>query len=236
MIKEDLDGPCNRVQCKHCNQFTMMYDVDLLPDEVLLKWLRTNVSKKTSLVTWSGSECHICEKSRVKNERTECPKGGTKVTSAAELLVLCEDSQAKAEEVRDNRKKYALGLAKYKRKDLSQHKAKAEDEAFGEDFNEGHFYYLRDYMQLLHKDVAARRESLESLCKAAIQMNIEVEVGKDGRWGVKESQLPQGAAYKYKAGDRKGIKLVSMISFADSVEDAKQVRDELMEERRESKH
>ena len=91
---------------------------------------------------------------------------------------------------------------------------KGEKGVFGKQYDEGHFYFLDDFLSI--HCPGQKFGTLREKFKAVKAQNQEVHKDKFGRYGVNMSILPPKVAYKWQSGEEEQFKKVTM----DDLEDA----------------
>jgi hypothetical protein len=90
--------------------------------------------------------------------------------------------------------------------------------AFKEDFDEGYFYRLDDFLSL--HAAGKKFKDFKDKVKAVKKLGHAVVKNARDEFGVNVSTLPQMAAYKYKAGDKESFETVKIDELDDADEAA----------------
>ncbi len=172
-------------ECKTCGQKFGTIDRDSKNGDYL-KWSKTNTIKGKRKAT--GNECYPCQFARIKHQ----------IPSQQELL---EDKES-LESVLASRAASVRGDDVIKAMQLGKLAASVEEKKanFSEDFGEGYFYKVKDYLKMIEPELDCESWS-EKQVVLYMQKNYEntdVLLDRHGVLGVKESNLPQGAAYKFR--------------------------------------
>lgn len=93
---------------------------------------------------------------------------------------------------------------------------KREKGAFEKQFDEGHFYFLEDFLAL--HCAGQKFKSFKAKVKAVEKLGKTVSQDKFNRYGVNVSVLPDKAAYKYQSGDAETFKKVKSDELSDEEE------------------
>ena len=153
-----------------------------------------------------GDECYVCWDDR---RRKNPGKSQAWVNEKMKTDKKFKDKQtsSRAERVRNARKPGMEGV------DAST-RVVSQQGAFRENFDEGHFYNLDDYLSLHFAGIGF--SSFKAKVKAVESNNEVVVQDKQGTYGVNVSLLPAKAAYKWKSGTAESFKKVC----ADDLDDA----------------
>ena len=175
--------------CSTCEQSFGSIEKDWLPDKsVEIKWTKFNNGppqngRRTRKAT--GHECYYCLRCRIKNNP------GKDQESIIELR-----KETTFREVSDQeRRQQVRGEARYVRRGggVETEKVNEKTQDFDSERDRGFFYLLRDYCRLAAPDMLEYSD--KDIFAYGQQNNWHLDKDSQGRWGVKESNLPQGAIY-----------------------------------------
>ena len=199
-------------KCEMCGQNTESWERAFLPDKMeLLAWSKTNWSVKRQMNVKSGRECFHCALER----RSKYWGSLTK----PKLMKEFEKDPTKKEEFQVKRDARVRGEVAYGRSaQPAQTMIKDKETHSREQFIQSHFYFLDDYLSIVDAP-----STLKTLSEKAdyLMRNHKQKIKKDllGRYGVEETQLPQGAAFTIKRGVAQESTLEGVTVFGDE-EDA----------------
>ena len=83
-------------------------------------------------------------------------------------------------------------------------------------FEEGYFYPLRDYLKIVRAHDSVLSLPLKEQVAYLAEMKVKVVKDKDGRVGVREKNMPDGAKYKYRVGARDETAFEEVTGFEDA--------------------
>ena len=224
---EDVVPVAQNVQlrCSTCEQQYGQVDKDSKTSELLV-WHKFNTSVG-GVRKPCGSECYPCFARRRKYEKKGASQNDVNTAMAAD--------PGKKDEVLDQRRSYVAGEKWNKVEHGQQSTSVVQSEAnFKEATVEGFFYFLADYATMLDPDSEKKIRALSTskLCAYVKQRwpRVRILCDQQGNYGVKEGNLPQYAAYKYREGvhSKSEFKNVSVFS-EDEGEEAKDAFQELDE-------
>lgn len=180
------------IACRSCGQVYGCIEKDSAHSQTL-KWHKTN-TLKSGVVKPCGAECYPCFAVRRRDY---------KGVGQQDLLKMKADSEAN-DVFHQRRRAYVRGC-KGKKLDLATSSTTTVLQAkgnFTEEFSEGYFYPLKEYVKGLLPGHDSSKWSDKDCFQYMQQSHPDVQVVKDrfGMIGVKEQNLPTGARYKYRDG------------------------------------
>ena len=212
---DDADDLDHVAKCEVCKQDTESWERDLLPEtREKLKWTKVNKSRRTGKIKKTGRQCYHCEFGHKKS----------KINSIQEFLKKMEESEYK-DEFMLRRRARVRGETRYLRlAKAGKITVTEKEENFHDMEDDGYCYYLESYLQQLkapgHVFAMSTQQQIHWL-----KDNYNTDVHKDpkGEYVVMQSNLPQGAAYKYRKGFRKTLQVADDTHFDDADDAAEAV-------------
>ena len=135
--------------------------------------------------------------------------------SQTDLINLCKKDTAFGEKMTMSRRLRARGEFKYERRATQETTVVERDEMYDDTYDTGYAYYVDDYLELLKAPSGLRtlKEKAEFIFE---QSGQKIFKNRAGEYVVKESNLPQRAAYAYKEGGKQSTALHEVTCFSDN--------------------
>ena len=179
----------------HCHTCKQPYgSVDIhSTSRCLLSWPKTN-TLKDGIVKATGRECGPCCADRMKRQKG---KSQDDVTEQNNVPAMKEENM-------EHRKNYVQGITKYRKVEEGSQGANVmqSHSEFSKHFGEGYFYDTLAYIRILEpeKDITGWTSRMGVKYMHKSHPEVPIFVDKSGDFGCRESNLPQGAKYKYQEG------------------------------------
>ncbi len=153
----------------------------------------------------AGSECYYCWDERRRGEEKLTQK---------DVDEKCKDKTYNDKHI-ERRRERIKGRKVASRADVAN-QIESKKGAYRNNFDEGHFYFLEDFLALNFSGKAFT--SLKAKVKAVNSLKHEVRRTPDGQLGVNVSTLPAMAAYKYQSGESETFAKVTVDKLSDAEE------------------
>ena len=213
--------------CDVCEQPFGSIDVHSLTREKI-RWRGFNVSKVTGRKKATVRQCYPCFAWARSKKMTTIQQAANHVKPNN------TKDEGKWTAMMSERRDWMAGKgwSKFDEADEVKNQVAESDGKFGEEFGEGYFYKLVDYIKLIEPDLDVRGWATNDILGFMRKHHSDVQVVIDrfGNAGVKESTLPQGASYKYREGARYATDFRRVGAWED-VAEAAEAFDEVAEKK-----
>ena len=132
---DETDENADNCTCLTCMQNVNDDEKDLLPESrEKVKWIRSNLSRKTGIRRKSGHECYACEKLRVRDHQGQTQK---------DIIDRMSRDRPFKDEYLTKRRLRVRGEDKYARKSKSASPAQVQEgeQEYDDQFDEGHAFF-----------------------------------------------------------------------------------------------